>query len=102
MDNKEVRNSESWGARKVKGSRQGGVGVGHEFGGNVGSFEVRGVVLLLLAVVPCFRNCRVALRPCRRHFSAANASRHRHRWRMSREYGARKMEELQKKKLKYS
>jgi hypothetical protein len=69
MDNNEVRSSESWVARKVKGSRQGGVGVGHEFGANVGSFGVRGVMLLLLAVVPRFRNCKVALRPCHRHFS---------------------------------
>jgi len=38
MDNKEVRSSESCGARKVKGSRRGGVGIGRGFGGGVGLF----------------------------------------------------------------
>jgi hypothetical protein len=66
MDNKEGPSSESWAVRKVKGSRPGGIGVGHGFGGNVGSRGVRGVMLPLLAVVLCFRNCRVALRPSRR------------------------------------
>lgn len=84
MDNKEARNSESWGARNVNGSRQGGVGVGHEFGG-VGALGVRRLMLLLLAAVLCFRNCKVALRPCRRHFSTSNTGRHRHRWCMSRQ-----------------
>ena len=72
MDNKEVGSSESWTARNVNGSRQGGVGVGHEFGGNVELLAVRGVVLLLpAAVVRCFRNCRVALRPCGRQSNAS-------------------------------
>ena len=83
-DNKEAHSPESWSARKVKGT-QGGAGVGHEFGGNVGLLGVRGVMLLLLAVVSCFRNCRVVLRPCRGHFSASNPSRHRHPWCMSRQ-----------------
>jgi len=84
MDNKEVRSSESCGARKVKGSSRGGVG---EFGDSVGvgSLGVRGVALLLLVAVLCFRNCRAALRPCRRKLSASNAGRHRHRWYMSRQ-----------------
>jgi hypothetical protein len=51
MHNNEVRSSESWGARKVKGSRQGGVGVGHEFGGTVESLGVRGVMLLRAVVL---------------------------------------------------
>jgi len=64
MDKKEVRSSESCGARKVKGSRRGGVGIGRSrFGGRVGSLEVRGVVLLPLAVVLRFRNCTGTLRP---------------------------------------
>ena len=83
MDSKEVRSSESWGARNVKGSKWGGVDTVGEFGGTVGSVGVKEVTLLLLAVELCFRKGIAILRPWRRYFSVWNASRRRHRWCMS-------------------
>jgi hypothetical protein len=97
MDSKEVRSSESCGARKVKGSRRGGVGIWRKFGGSVESLGVRGVMLLPLAVVLWFRNCKGTLRPQRRHFSASDAIRDKYRFCISRRQGTGKEKRIRNK-----